>query len=302
MKTKSKIQKHYHDALYWASSNQTEKLGYHLTRTEEAILRKLIHYSTKNPKISYSNKVISQHTFIGEESLRKYIPKIAKKGFISTDNHKIFDGEFKERRTIYIKWDFIEKILSKVPKPEQHPKDEDKLSNDEPVIDSMELVDEMEAISIPEANQEVIEPSSTSTLDKKHLDFKSTTSIYPIPDVIITDEKLNFLKSLVKNPDLAKEEVESWGQTQLKNLFYGNKGTWLINDTSMENQYLIKYVHHGGSRFHLYNKNQSNDSIEISVDDFGYTLEQRGIDFGQVTPELYANIKSYGLLKCPVEH
>lgn len=120
------IKKYYHDALYWATSTKTKGKKYHITRTEEAILRKLIHYSTSNEKITYSNEIITEHTFIGVETLKKAIPSLYKKGYISIAIFKIFDkGGPKTRRTIFIKWDRLKFILSEIPKPEEQKEQEE---------------------------------------------------------------------------------------------------------------------------------------------------------------------------------
>lgn len=109
------IKKIYNDALYWASSNQSKGKDYHLTRTQEAILRKLIHYSTKDSKITYSNDLISEHTFIDSEVIRKEIPKIVKKGFLSSASITVSDnGEIYKRRTLFVKWDFIQQVLNDI--------------------------------------------------------------------------------------------------------------------------------------------------------------------------------------------
>lgn len=106
----------YNDVLYWATSKQAKGKDYQITRTEEAVLRKLIHYDKSNPKITYSNSIIAEHTFMGEESVKKAIPKLAKKRYISTATYKITDdGAIKTRRTIFVKWDFIETVLGDIP-------------------------------------------------------------------------------------------------------------------------------------------------------------------------------------------
>lgn len=312
MSKKTTIKNMYSDVLYWAASAQTKKVKeYHITRTEEAVLRKFIHYSQSNVKITYSNEIISKHTFIGVDSLKKVIPSLQKKGYISIALFKIFDkGAPITRRTIYIKWDFIQSVLNEVPVQE-----EGEPQTAEIDIPMAETIDEVLDTSISELelkpvaeievnnneldSRDTIKPSATLIMDKEQLDSNSTASTYPFPDVIITHEKLNWLKAKYKQPELTKSELQELEPSEIRELFYGSTGTWRINETSMENQYLIKYVHRGGSKFSLYNKNQSNDSISISVEDFNYTLEVKGIKFSQVTPELYYNIKSNGLLKRP---
>jgi len=115
-KTKKAIKQTYSDALYWATSNQSKTNDYHLTRTEEAILRKLIHYSSRNEKITYSNKLISKHTFIDETQVEKAIPRLTKIGYLKTISFAISEGgKVVKRRTININWEFLEKISKEVP-------------------------------------------------------------------------------------------------------------------------------------------------------------------------------------------
>ncbi len=292
--TKLSIKNTYSDALYWATSPQTYKVKeYHIKRTEEAVLRKLIHYSRSNEKITYSNKIITEHTFIGVETLKKVIPSLHKKGFISIALIKIFDkGEPITRRTINIKWDFIQSVLDEVPAQEEA--EQQTAEIDIQIAEPINEVIDAEIHSV-----DVVETSNITTSNKKSLDFNSRTSTYPIPDVIITNEKLNWLRKLTENPKLTKEDLQLLEPSQIRELFYNDTGIWNIDKSSKENQHLIKSVYRGGSQFSLYNKNQSNDGISLNLKDFDYTLKQRGIEFGQVTPEFYYMIKSNGLLKRP---
>jgi len=122
----------YSDALYWATSTKTREKDYHLTRTLEAVLRKLIHYSNKNEKITYSNEKIAEHTYMGLETIKKAIPELRKKNYVSTATIRIFDdGDVKSRRTIFIKWDFIKSVLDLAPKKEDKVSKEELLENSE---------------------------------------------------------------------------------------------------------------------------------------------------------------------------
>ncbi len=114
------IKKTYSDALFWAMSPASKGKPYHITRTEESILRKLIHYDSTNPKITYSNQWIANHTFLDVTTIEKAIPSINKKGFITTVSIKINDGNggITSRRTINLNWDFVSKVLVDVPKNE----------------------------------------------------------------------------------------------------------------------------------------------------------------------------------------
>tara|TARA_Y100000815_G_C13223010_1_gene455087 strand:+ start:29 stop:865 length:837 start_codon:yes stop_codon:yes gene_type:complete len=275
MKTHS-IKKIYADALYWASSNLSKDKDYHITRTQEAILRKLIHYSTKKDSITYSNSIISQHTFMGEETIRKNIPELAKKGYISTACMKITDGgQIKTRRTILIKWDFIEKVLADVPKVET-------TSTETIVEEQQEKVIQMD------------KPIEQKAIEKS--DAKEDTAL---PRVEITDEKLDWLKRKVKKPTLTKEDLNLLDTDELYKLFYGDDGIWHIDKYSMENQHRIKLVHRGGSIGKLYNNRTHNDRMEVNVGDLDYLFTQSEITFKDFTLDMYKTIKKYGLDKIP---
>lgn len=288
---KYSIKNIYSDALYWVMSTQSKDKSYHITKTQEAILRKLIHYSRKNEKITYSNSIIAQHTFMGEETIRKAIPELTKKGFISTATIKIYDdGEFKNRRTIFIKWDFIQTILDEVPKEEVV--EESNNSNDLPSKN-----DAQEQIKPPEPQEMELptnksNPTATSIL--------TTSDIYAIPEIVVTDEKLKWIQDQTKNRNLTKEALTTMGQDWLNAVFYNENGIWEINKDSMENHYRIKYTCRGGSLGHIYDNSKSNDRIQINVYDFAYYLDQKGIEFSEFTPKMYRDIKTYGLVKRPV--
>jgi hypothetical protein len=112
-----KINENYSDVLYWVISPMTKDKEYHLTYTQEAILRKLIHYEKSSKFINYTNETIYSHTYVSVENLKKIIPKLNRLGFISISNKKHLDnGEFKTSRTITINWNFINNISAELPK------------------------------------------------------------------------------------------------------------------------------------------------------------------------------------------
>jgi hypothetical protein len=154
MRKQKNIQQIYSDALYWAMSPKTKDKPYHLTRTLESVLRKLIHYNSSNPRISYSNEIIAQHTFLDTSTLEKAIPALNKKRYIKTVTFQINDGNGKitSRRLININWEFIESVLAEVPIP---PTSED---NNEPNNDVADA-------NGPAAtyNEEMAKPSTSST-------------------------------------------------------------------------------------------------------------------------------------------
>ena len=202
---KYSIQNMYSDALYWATSTQSKDKGYHTTRTLEAILRKLIHYSRKNEKITYSNSIIAQHTFMGEETIRKGIPKLTKIGFISTATFKISDnGEIKTRRTIFIKWDFIQTILDDVPKQEKT--EEPKASGDTSSIEKIQ-----EEIETPKPQElELQSNDSNQNIKIKEL-FDNDQNSVDTQDIVELEKKISF-KELIS--------ISLEGNTELSNRIY----------------------------------------------------------------------------------
>jgi hypothetical protein len=117
MSKQKNIKQTYADALFWAMSPKSKGKPYRITRTQESILRKLIHYDSSNPQITYSNEIIGQHTFNKSTTIEKVIPALTKKKYIKTITFQINDGsgQITSRRTININWDFINKVLSEVP-------------------------------------------------------------------------------------------------------------------------------------------------------------------------------------------
>ena len=293
---KNSINKKYSDVLYWATSTQTKDKGYRITRTEEAVLRKLIHYSKSKEKITYSNENIAKHTYIGIETLKKVIPSLQKKGYISIALIKIFDeGEPKTRRTIFIKWDFIQFVFDELPATE-----ESEEPNSEQVVEidilMTEPINEVIDATIPEetlkpvTDQKEVAPISTEVIPDDN----------PIPDLVITDEKLKWFKEMVNDPELTKENVENLGQKELRHIFYGERGIWNIDDYTIENQYQIKFKCRGGSKCSLYNPKK--EPIEVNMKDFGYYLNLKGIKFDKFTPNLYNMVNTHGFIETPKEY
>ena len=176
-KTKKTIKQTYSDAMYWATSNQSKTNDYHLTRTEEAILRKLIHYSTRNEKITYSNRLVAKHTFIDETQVEKAIPRLTKIGYLKTISFTINDGgKIVKRRTINVNWEFLERI-----------------SNEIPQLDSIENEDEFDAI--------INDSQINSTIGKSYfttgqLDVFANFNP-PVDEILQSHLKLYFAKDYV---------------------------------------------------------------------------------------------------------
>jgi hypothetical protein len=314
------IGKCYSDALYWAMSNQSKGKDYHITRVQEAVLRKLIHYyftnkkkSSTNRNITYSNSIIAEHTYMGEETIKKAIPVLTKKGYISTDLHKInIKGEFKYRRTILIQWDEIESILKDIPDLEKQQVGQTlNSSGQEDIVEDLieEIQSEKVVIDIEysqktegsEVQKEQIEVHSTTEVNSNEIPIESKKNIHKIPKVIITDEKFNWVVKTAENTELTKEYLESLNQESLVKLFYDEDGIWKIDDLNLENKYLIKRWYQGGSMCTLYNLNRDKDSIRVNIDDLMYYLEQLSMGFGDMAPDLYNTFKLNGVPKRPIK-
>lgn len=184
------IKKYYHDALYWATSTKTKGKtkgkDYHITRIEEAILRKLIHYSTSNEKITYSNEIITEHTFIGVATLKKAIPSLCKKGYISFSLNKIFDkGVTKTRRTIFIKWDRLEFILLEIPKPEEQKDVSTPIEDSTDSSEDFQIEKEQEEITFGAGEEISTAPEVEVVPEVKKSEFINET-------VIPTEDKTKF--------------------------------------------------------------------------------------------------------------
>lgn len=146
MSKQNSIKNTYADALYWAMSPKSKDKPYHLTRTEESVFRKLTRYDKKNPKITYSNELIAEHTFLDITTIEKAIPSLNKKQWIKTINFQINDGSGKitSRRIININWEFVAQVLSEVPQMNRAMLEEELNAQDE-TTSSAKLSEESEA-------------------------------------------------------------------------------------------------------------------------------------------------------------
>ena len=167
----------YEDVLNFSIANDD------LTYWEATLLRKLIHISNTNEIIKYSNANLAKMLFRpnGENTVKNTVGKLVKKGFISSANIVISDGnEINKRRTIQINWDTIKKIYGNL--PNYFEKDDSNL-NEEPEH-TPEPIEEPEVI-IPEptTNQEELITTFTNnfgdiiTIDKDLVEFYNKTLI-----------------------------------------------------------------------------------------------------------------------------
>lgn len=128
MKPTLTIKQTYHDALFFASSQQNKQApetginkngkpkkkvdkSFFLVANELKVLMKLIHYSTTNENITYQDKDISKHTWIPQQSIINTIKSLKDKGYIINEINKGNDnGNWYCKRIININWKFIESV------------------------------------------------------------------------------------------------------------------------------------------------------------------------------------------------
>lgn len=165
------IKQIFADALYWAMSPKSKGKPYHITRTEESVVRKLIHYDNKNPKITFSNRLIGDHTYLEESTVEKVIPSINKKGYITTITFQVNDGTGKitSRRIININWDFISSVLNDVPKTPS--------TEEEPLSDNAMLeVTLAESIGLNDTSESSMKEEGVAAQSQKQSKKKSMKS------------------------------------------------------------------------------------------------------------------------------
>lgn len=215
MSKQKNIKQIYADALFWAMSPKSKDKPYHITRTQESILRKLIHYDFKNPKITYSNELIGQHTFIESSTIEKVIPALTKMQYIKTITFQINNGSGKitSRRTININWGFIQEVLAEVPViTEEEPaeaveNDSKEVNSSQPTTEPIDIKkqivyatsqDEDELTLGFQPNLSVIKPDKTIELEAKLVD-----GILHVPSDLINfgiSTRLSVQETIEKEP------------------------------------------------------------------------------------------------------
>lgn len=254
------IKKHYHDALYWATSPQSKGKNYHLTRLQESVLRKLIHYDSSDPKISYSSSTISEHIHLSESQIEKIIPQLTKIGYIKTITFKVHSSNegYKSRRIINIEWDFIKRVLNERPQPEPRKK--------------VSKVDEIETST---------NPNNTESQEKSV--FKA--------DKYLTKEKLVWLEN--RQYDFTIEDFKQADKETLDCIFYPD-GIWEVNNETKENIHGIRKYHNGGTQCTLINT-KNGDKVRLHLPRLNAYLDKLEIVFKDVTEEIFRRIKNEGM-------
>lgn len=283
------IKKIYSDALYWSMSPMSRDKKYHLTRLNESILRKLIHYDKKNIKITYSNEWISKHVFLDITQIEKAIPHLEKKGFINciTFSKKNKNGEMIKRRIININWDFIQEVLSEVPE--------------------VKFIEKETHAAEPKSNESDGEIQSPQEDDNKNEAIKIEAEI-PSTNVdfnvheYLTNRKLEFAKNEHKD-EFNYDKFLSASKETLDKYFYQNANVWYIKTIANNKEDLWENIHGvnlryigAGSRLNLFtiDKNdKETDSFQLSWSDFENYLESNNIKFGDVTLDNYETLRQF---------
>jgi len=272
----------YSDALYWATSPKTDGRDYHLTLREETVLRKLIHYSRSNEKITYSNKLIGEHTFLKVDTIKKVIPILVKLGYIRSivSTGKDSGNHFK-RRTINIKWDRLEFVLSEIPKKEEF--DNDKIPKPE-VISEEKQVEVVAPIVQEKTVTEVIPIERTNSPTEKYNDNSAFK---------LTDDKIDWIIKMSENSEneVSEKAIKLLNDEELLHIFYGEDGIWNVKDNLYENKHLIRIEYNIGTRCKLTNANEKGDYIHIDQRRFNKVLKDNNTEFRYITIEMYELIK-----------
>lgn len=279
----------YSDALYWSMSPMSRDKKYHLTRLNESILRKLIHYDKKKKKITYSNEWISKHVFLDITQIEKSIPHLEKKGFINciTFSTRNKEGKMIKRRIINIDWDFIEEVLSEVP--------ELKFIKKETDVAEQKTNEGDEKIKVSQEDNQKKDQVENGV---------ETTSANEDFDVheYLTKRKLDFIKKL----DIDDSEIERFytiDKTKLDEFFYGSENIWEIKTLEKDKEDHWENIHGVNlfcsgfgnvlKLFILNNNDEFTDSFQLSWSDFQRYLEKMKISFGDVTRDNYEILKQY---------
>ena len=279
----------YSDALYWSMSPMSKDKKYHLTRLNESILRKLIHYDNSNIKITYSNEWISKHVFLDITQIEKSIPHLEKKGFINciTYSKKNKNGELIKRRIININWDFIQEVLSEVPELKFIEKETDA---------DAEISNEIDGI---------IEAPQEDNLKKVAVEIKAKTPSTKVDFNVqeyLTKRKLEFAKTLISD-DSKIELLFILDKNELDKFFYHNNNIWEIKTLDADNEDLWENIHGvnlryigAGTRLNLFtiDKNdKETDSYQLNWSDLDNYLESKNIQFGDITLDNYETLRQF---------
>lgn len=279
----------YSDALYWSMSPMSKDKKYHLTRLNESILRKLIHYDNSNIKITFSNEWISKHVFLDITQIEKAIPHLEKKGFINsiTYSKKNKNGELIKRRIININWDFIQEVLSEVPELEFIEKETDA---------DAEISNEID---------DKIEAPQEDNIEKVAVEIKAKTPSTKVDFNVqeyLTKRKMEFAKNEL-SVDYNFDILFTMKKEELDKYFYQNENVWYIKTIANNKEDLWENIHGvnlryigTGTRLNLFTIDKNDietDSFQLNWSDLDNYLDSNNIKFGDVTLDNYETLRQF---------
>jgi DNA-binding MarR family transcriptional regulator len=301
------IENTYHDVLYWATSPKSKGTKYHLTQREDAVLRKLIHYHSNKKYITYSNEVISEHTYISVEHLKKIIPKLIKKGYInSSDYTSSNDGVFYTKRTITINWNVIEEALNVLPKKKAILEEETEMQQSETTsfneIASEPIQPEVfqESIKLEEVTDNVGAEINSNIFLEKDKDFNF--------DEYMTPPKRKALEKIIKSSDFKSrgynniDDFKIFNREGLDVIFNFSGGVWNLLDLDnhkeelLENEHGITYSSHGygaSPTLSSYKDGEKIGSFLISPKALNQYFESKNKDFKDLTNRDFQTLSSF---------
>lgn len=279
----------YSDALFWAMSPMSKDEKYHISRVHESVLRKLIHYDKRDMKITYSSELIANHTFLNVSQIEKTIPYLEKKRFIKCIHFtsKNENGDKLKRRIINVNWDFIQEILSEVPKLE--------------LIEKKTDFDEQ----ISNESDGIIKDAQEENLKKEAVEIEAETPSTNVDFNIheyLTQRRLKFAESLY-NDDFNAELLYSSDKKTLDEFFYIDENIWYIKTIKKDKEDLWENIHGvnlsysgTGTRLKLFTLNKNDeitDSFQLNWADLNKYMETKGIEFGDVTLDNFDTLKQF---------
>jgi len=262
-------------------SPKTRGRDYHLTLREGVLFMKILHYAKNNEKITYSNKVIGMHAYLKVSTVEKVIRQLIKLGYISSSVSTIIDsGNYYRRRTIFIKWDKLEFVLSETPE-------------NEVFEDIMELVDEFSEIIIEEAVP-MAENNTVTEVIPLNADNLSAVENSELNGFVLTDEKLSWMLKLLEQSEkkMSEERIKTLPTDTLTKFFYGEDGVWSITEKLQENKYLMRVEYNVGTNCKLINLNSKSDYLLINQNRFFDSMLENDVKFGDLTVEMYHILKN----------
>jgi DNA-binding transcriptional ArsR family regulator len=300
-----------------------------LTLHQIMVLALLVSYDENNNKdITLTSKQIAKHfkCKIAQKTVDKSLPKLEELGYITKrmqdfwyeyssnyDNKRLIEVTDKTYSIVNDGLPIVKpskSIKAIVLKPIEVSIESEEMNvsplveNDADSSNSLQLGEVEVTDEIP--NIIVTEEMNVSPLFENEVDDSDGLQLGEIevtdeiPNVKVTEEKLNWINKVSKS-NFSKDDMKSLTQNDIDYVFYGNIGIWKIDNQNSENRFLIRLFYKGGSKCKLINYNTENEFLRIDYHDLYHLLDKREIGFGEVTPELYYDIKENGLEKKPLK-